>query len=179
MDETRYQELVTFLESPSGSRTWPSWVIRETDQKKRKMMKCNFRALAVGTAQRAGFTVQSGSLYKKVFKNRKAKTFSSPRLVIKAKDVKEMLKGVHDEAGHVGVNNTQRNCIRDGSLKIWWKGINVDIREYNKKCPSCIQSGPPPAKSGELQSIVPPKKAFSFWGMDHKNVAVETSSGNK
>ena len=83
-------------------------------------------------------------------------------MVVKASDVQKMLKKVHDDAGHVGISNTQRNCKKEDSLKIWWKGINEDIKEYKKKYPSCVQSGPPPVKSGELQSIVPPKKAFSF-----------------
>ena len=125
-------------------------------------MKSNFRASALGTKQRAGFEKQGDLLYKRVFKDRKQMTFAASRRVIKDKEVKEMLKKVHDEAGHMGVSNTQRNCIKEDSLKIWWKGINVDIKEYKNRCPKCIQSGPPPKKSGELQSIEPPKKPFSF-----------------
>ena len=98
---------------------------------------------------------------------------------MKSKNVQEVLKKVHDEAGHVGISNTRRNCIRNKSSQIWWPGINVDIKVYNSKCPSCVQSGPPPAKCGELQSIEPPKKPFSFWGMDHKDVGVVTDSGNR
>ena len=96
------------------------------------------------------------------YKNKKTKTFRAPRLVVQAKDVQKYLGIVHDKAGHVGVGNTRRNCIKEDSLKIWWKGINEDIKKHRRKCPVCIKNGVPPKKSGELQSIVPPKKAFSF-----------------
>ena len=62
-------------------------------------------------------------------------------------------------------------------MKIWWKGINNDVKEYRKKCSICVKSGAPPKKSGELQSIVPPKKASSFWGMDHQNFGIVTTEG--
>ena len=119
MDENRYRDLVKFLVSPVLNRKWQKWITEETDSKKKKIGKTNFRAIAIGTVQRAGFQVQNGQLYKKVFKNRQEKTYQAPRLVVKAKDVNKFLGIVHDEAGHVGVGNTRRNCIKDDSLKIW------------------------------------------------------------
>ena len=119
MDENRYRDLVEFLESPVGKRKQPKWVAAETDSKKKKIGKTNLGAIAIGTVQRAGFQVQNGQLYKKVFKSRKEKTYSAPRLIVKAKDVNKYLGMVHDDAGHVGVGNTRWNCIKDDSLKIW------------------------------------------------------------
>ena len=63
---------------------------------KKKVGKTNFRVIAIGTVQRAGFQVQNGQLYKKVLKNRKQKIFGAPRLVVKAKHVKKYLNMVHD-----------------------------------------------------------------------------------
>ena len=65
------------------------------------------------------------------------------------------------------------HCRYGGRVSITTsKHIRVSVR-------SVFRADLLPPKSGELQSIVPPKKAFSFWGMDHKTVGVETSSGNK
>lgn len=124
--------------------------------------------MASGTVQRAGFILQNGQPYKKVFKNKKATTFGAPRFSISSEGWgnTDILK-YFTKAGHVGVGNTRQNCIKEDSMKIWWKGINNDVKEYRKKCSICVKSGAPPKKSGELQSIVPPKKASSFWGMDH------------
>ena len=162
MDGSRYQDLLSFLTGSSAKRKWPDWIKNEQDSEKRRRMKTTFRATACGGAQKAGFRVDNGLLYKRVFKDKKKKTFALPRMVVKAQDVKEMLKKVHDEAGHAGISNTQRNTRKPDSYQIWWKGINADIKDYTSKCPKCIQSGPPPEKSGELKSIKPPKKPFSF-----------------
>ena len=158
MDENRYRDLVNFLQSPVHKRIWPKWITQVKDSQKKRNVKTNFRAMANGTVQRAGFMVQNDQLYKKVFKDKKTKTLGAPRLVVKAKEMQKYLKIVHDKAGHVGVGNTRRNCIKEDSLKIWWKGINDDIEKYKKNCSICIKCGVTAKKSGELQSNVPPKK---------------------
>ena len=63
MDENRYRDLVQFLQSNKLKRTWPKWINEEIDSKKKKVAKTNFRAIANGTVQRAGFMVQNGQLY--------------------------------------------------------------------------------------------------------------------
>ena len=98
-------------------------------------------------------------------------------MVVKKTELPEMLKKIHDEAGHTGIGNTRRNCTKDQSLNIQQNGKSKDIAEYKSKCRECIKGGPKPNKSDELRSIKPPKKAFSFWGMDHKDVGVVTSQG--
>ena len=57
--------------------------------------------------------------------------------------------------------------------------MSKDIANYKSKCALCIKSGPPSSKKEELRPIKPPKKAFSFWGMDHKDIGVRTNSGNR
>ena len=66
-----------------------------------------------------GFKYRMGSFIKKFSKIDRKRPIKAPRLVVKAKDVNKFLGIVHDEAGHVGVGNTRRNCIKDDSLKIW------------------------------------------------------------
>ena len=161
MEAKKYDDLVAFLSSKEEQRVWPSWINDCATGMKKKKLKKNYRALVAGTTQKAGFTVQKGKLYKRFFKNNE-KEFGVPRIVVKAEDVQRMLKLVHDRAGHVGIGNTRGNCVKEGSMMIWWKGINNDIRDYNRKCPDCIKAGAIPEKSGELQSIKPPKKAFSY-----------------
>ena len=52
------------------------------------------------------------------FADKKKKTFAADRIVVHEKDVSVMLKKVHDEAGHVGIGNTRRNCKKSDSFKI-------------------------------------------------------------
>ena len=79
-----------------------------------------------------------GRLYNKVFKNKKATTFGAPRFSISSEGWgnTDILK-YFTKAGHVGVGNTRQNSIKEDSMKIWWKGINEDVKEYRKKVSSC------------------------------------------
>ena len=98
MDQNRYEDLVAFIESDAGRRKWPAWIISETDRTQQRYMKANFRRTALGSKERAGFLLQNGRLYKKVFKDKEKMTYNAPRLVVLAKDVQKMLRKVHDEA---------------------------------------------------------------------------------
>ena len=66
MDENRYRDLVKFLVSPVLNRKWQKWITEETDSKKKKIGKTNFRAIAIGTVQ--GFKYRMGSFIKKFSK---------------------------------------------------------------------------------------------------------------
>ena len=91
MDENRYRDLVNFLQSPVHKRIWPKWITQVKDSQKKRNVKTNFRAMANGTVQTAGFMVQNDQLYKKVFKDKKTKTLGAPRLVVKAKEMQKYL----------------------------------------------------------------------------------------
>ena len=84
----------------------------------KKRVKTNFRNMALGTSQRAGFIALDNVLHKRFFADKKKKTFATDRMVVQEKDVSTMLKKVHDEAGHVGIGNTRRNCKKADSFKI-------------------------------------------------------------
>ena len=63
MDENRYRDLVNFLQSPVHKRIWPKWITQVKDSQKKRNVKTNFRAMANGTVQRAGFMVRNDQLY--------------------------------------------------------------------------------------------------------------------
>ena len=74
--------------------------------------------MASGTVQRAGFILQNGQPYKKVFKNKKATTFGAPRFSISSEGWgnTDILK-YFTKAGHVGMGNTRQNCINENMVE--------------------------------------------------------------
>ena len=117
MEDNEYADLVNFLASGSEDRVWPDWITSETGETKRKLKK-NFRQRALGSTQRAGFVLHENLLHKRVFKDKSKRTFAQDRMVVKKTELPEMLKKIHDEAGHTGIGNTRRNCTKDQSLNI-------------------------------------------------------------
>ena len=65
-------------------------------------------------------------------------------------------------SGHLGSNNTERNI----SEHYWRPGMQKDIIQFVKVCPTCQRNRKPTQPAGELQSLAVPRDTWTSISMD-------------
>ena len=110
-------------------------------------------------------SIKQGVLYrvsKDVVTQRKTYQYVVP-LVLR----EEVLRGVHDEAGHQG----QRRTLYLSRQRFYWQGMERDVKEYVRCCRRCVFSkSPEPEGRAPLESIVTSRPlelvCIDFWSAE-------------
>lgn len=71
------------------------------------------------------------------------------QLVLPSEYVPMVLKSLHDESGHLGVEKTSE-LIRD---RFYWPKMGAEIEQYVKNCGRCIARKTPPQRAATLNQI--------------------------
>ncbi len=78
-------------------------------------------------------------------------------------------------SGHLGTGNTERNI----ASHYWWPGMQKDVIQYVKVCPTCQKNRKPTHKPpGELQSLPVPRETWTSISMDFITGLPITKRGN-
>ena len=88
----------------------------------------------------------------------------------------EVLKGVHDSAGHQGQSRT----LSIARQRFFWLHMDRDVREYVRQCQRCIVSKmAEPAGRAPLESIVTSRPlqlvCIDFWSAEDSNRSIDVS----
>ena len=109
MDDTLYESISAFLQSPDHLRTWPSEV-KTKDEKRNFRRKCE------------KFSVNDGTLHYQHPKNGLLR-------VIKTSEKQTILSACHSalgDGGHLGIDK----CRQKVTSRYFWPAMNADIKEY-------------------------------------------------
>lgn len=72
------------------------------------------------------------------------------QLVLPQEFIPSVLRSLHDEAGHLGVDKTLE-LVRD---RFYWPRMGAEVRDYVQSCGRCIARKTPPQKAAPLNQIV-------------------------
>lgn len=70
-------------------------------------------------------------------------------LVLPKEYVSMVLRSLHDESGHIGVEKTIK-LIRD---RFYWPKMGAEVEQYVKNCGRCVARKTPPQRAAPLNQI--------------------------
>ncbi len=74
-----------------------------------------------------------------------------------------LLAYLHDHDGHHG----RDKVVASAQLRVWWQGMDADIRRYVASCPKCMQIRAPPGKEqGMAMPLEAPQYPWQWVTMD-------------
>ncbi|KAL8610943.1 hypothetical protein ACOMHN_042560 [Nucella lapillus] len=161
MDDQKYREVVHFLSSTE--KKYPEYMYSMSDERKRSVVKSNFRQFAASYKLKSAVLVHS----------------KTEKEVIQKSRVNAILQACHDNpttGGHFGRDKTMLKITE----RFHWKGMKKDVRDYIKNCKKCFAVNVKMASEAPpLNSISVPKKVWSLVGIDIIGPLQETAKGNK
>lgn len=91
------------------------------------------------------FVMKRGILFRKIHENER----DIEQLVLPDVYKAEVLKGIHDDVGHPGVERTTR-LVRE---RFFWPGMLADIEQHVKKCNRCLRRKAKISQRAPLHSV--------------------------
>ena len=101
--------------------------------------------------QLSRITAKEGVLYRTSSDNHGNKHL---QLLLPSSIRSELLRGVHDQCGHQGLERTEQ-LVRE---RCWWPGLHQDVKQYVSECERCVVAKGPylPVKT-PMTSVVATK----------------------
>ncbi|KAL8585146.1 hypothetical protein ACOMHN_013161 [Nucella lapillus] len=121
MDDQKYRKVVHFLSSTE--KKYPEYMYSMSDERKRSVVKSNFRQFAASYKLKSAVLVHS----------------KTEKEVIQKSRVNAILQACHDNpttGGHFGRDKTMLKITE----RFHWKGMKKDVRDYIKNCKKMLCS---------------------------------------